>query len=71
MNLHAPLSLTAANLPSLRAARGQVVLVNSSASLRAGADMGAYAASKHGDHRVEAACDGRGHGYHHAAEQIL
>jgi len=47
VNLHAPLLLTAACLPGLRAARGQVVFVNSSAGLRAGAGVGAYAASKH------------------------
>src|SRR5262249_38964452 len=46
VNLHAPLLLTAACLPSLRAARGQAVFVNSSAGLRAGAGTGAYAASK-------------------------
>jgi NADP-dependent 3-hydroxy acid dehydrogenase YdfG len=47
VNLHAPLLLTAACLPGLRAARGQVVFVNSSAGLRAAAGVGAYAASKH------------------------
>lgn len=47
VNLHAPLLLTAACLPSLRAARGQAVFINSSAGLRAGAGVGAYAASKH------------------------
>lgn len=47
VNLHAPLLLTAACLPSLRAARGQTVFVNSSAGLRASAGVGAYSASKH------------------------
>ncbi len=47
VNLHAPLLLTTACLPRLRASQGQVVFVNSSAGLHAGADIGAYAAGKH------------------------
>ena len=48
INLHAPILLTAAVLPQLRAARGQVVFINSSAGLRAGSGLLAYAAGKHG-----------------------
>ena len=47
VNLHAPMLLTAACLPRLRAAEGQVVFINSTAGLRAGAGTGAYAAGKH------------------------
>lgn len=47
VNLHAPILLTSACLPCLRAASGQVVFVNSSAGLRAGAGVGVYAAGKH------------------------
>jgi NADP-dependent 3-hydroxy acid dehydrogenase YdfG len=47
VNLHAPILLTSACLPALRAASGQVVFVNSSAGLRAGPGIGAYAAGKH------------------------
>ena len=46
INLHAPIALTAACLPALRAARGQVVFVNSQAGLNAGATTLAYAAGK-------------------------
>src|SRR5262245_12479253 len=46
-NLRAPFLLTKATLPLLRASRGQVVFVNSSAGLAAGADNGLYAATKH------------------------
>lgn len=45
-NLRAPFVLTQLLLPLLRAARGDVVFVNSSAALAAGANVGAYAASK-------------------------
>ncbi|MBO9519924.1 MAG: SDR family oxidoreductase [Nocardioidaceae bacterium] len=48
VNLTAPAVLTAALLPALRAARGTVVLVNSSAGLTAHAGWSAYAASKYG-----------------------
>ena len=47
VNLRAPLALTRLCLPALRAARGQVVFVNSSQGLAAGRGAGAYAASKH------------------------
>ena len=47
VNLHAPMLLTAACLPQLRAAAGQVVFINSTAGLGAGAGTGAYAAGKH------------------------
>lgn len=46
INLEAPLHLTRRLLPLLRARRGQVVFVNSSAALTAGPTAGAYAASK-------------------------
>lgn len=48
VNLLAPAELTRLFLPQLRAARGQVVFVNSGAGLQANAEWGAYAASKHG-----------------------
>lgn len=48
VNLTAPAVLTAALLPALRAARGTVVFVNSSAGLVANATWAAYAASKFG-----------------------
>jgi NAD(P)-dependent dehydrogenase (short-subunit alcohol dehydrogenase family) len=47
VNLHAPVLLTLACRPSLRAASGNVVFVNSTAGLRAGASL-AYSAGKHG-----------------------
>ncbi|WKX72749.1 SDR family oxidoreductase [Streptomyces sp. XD-27] len=47
-NLVAPAELTRLLLPQLRAAQGHVVFVNSGAGLRANAQWGAYAASKHG-----------------------
>ena len=47
MNLRAPFLLTKAFLPMLKETRGQVVFVNSTAGLTAGADNGLYAASKH------------------------
>jgi NAD(P)-dependent dehydrogenase (short-subunit alcohol dehydrogenase family) len=46
-NVRVPFLLTQALLPLLRAARGQVVFVNSGAGLDARAGWGAYAASKH------------------------
>ena len=48
VNLTAPAVLTAHLLPPLRAARGTVVFVNSSAGLTANAGWSAYAASKFG-----------------------
>jgi short-subunit dehydrogenase len=48
VNLVSPALLTRACLPSLRAARGLVVFVNSAAGLAAGASWSAYAASKFG-----------------------
>jgi short-subunit dehydrogenase len=47
VNTLAPAELTRLLLPTLRAARGQVVFVNSGAGLRANAEWSAYAASKH------------------------
>ena len=48
VNLLAPAELTRLLLPALRAARGQVVFVNSGSGLRANPEWSAYAASKHG-----------------------
>lgn len=48
VNLTAPVVLTHAFLPALRAARGTVVFVNSGAGLTAHATWSAYAASKFG-----------------------
>jgi NADP-dependent 3-hydroxy acid dehydrogenase YdfG len=48
VNLLAPAELTRICLPALRAARGQVVFVNSGSGLRANPEWSAYAASKHG-----------------------
>ncbi len=48
VNLVAPAVLTRLALPALRAARGTVVMVNSSAGLQAHPRWSAYAASKHG-----------------------
>jgi short-subunit dehydrogenase len=48
VNLVAPATLTRVALPALRAARGTVVFVNSSAGLTAHPQWSAYAASKHG-----------------------
>ena len=47
VNLRAPMLLTAACLPALRAARGQIVFVNSTAALRSAPGAGAYVATKH------------------------
>ncbi|MEC4016249.1 SDR family oxidoreductase [Streptomyces sp. H27-D2] len=47
-NLVSPAELTRLFLPQLRVAQGHVVFVNSGAGLRASAEWGAYAASKHG-----------------------
>jgi NADP-dependent 3-hydroxy acid dehydrogenase YdfG len=46
-NLRAPYFLTQTLLPMLRAARGQVVFINSSAGVVAKANVGSYAATKH------------------------
>jgi short-subunit dehydrogenase len=48
VNLVAPAALTRVALPALRASRGTVVFVNSSAGLTAHPGWSAYAASKHG-----------------------
>ncbi len=48
VNLVAPAALTRVALPALRAARGTVVFVNSTAGLSASPEWSAYAASKHG-----------------------
>lgn len=48
VNLTAPAVLTRELLPHLRAARGTVVFINSSAGLTASAEWSAYAASKFG-----------------------
>jgi NADP-dependent 3-hydroxy acid dehydrogenase YdfG len=48
VNLRAPYILTKAFLPMLKESSGQVVFVNSTAGLVAGADNGTYAAMKHG-----------------------
>ncbi len=48
INLRAPVLLTGALLPHLRASRGQVVFVNSSAGLSPGPANGLYAATKAG-----------------------
>lgn len=46
VNARAPFLLTRGLLPLLRAARGQIVFINSSASQHTSPDIGAYAASK-------------------------
>jgi short-subunit dehydrogenase len=46
VNYHAPVGLTRRLLPLLKAARGQVVFINSTQALQAGRGVGAYAASK-------------------------
>lgn len=46
VNLHAPVAVTNALLPALRAAHGHVVYLNSGAGHRANPNWGAYAASK-------------------------
>lgn len=48
VNLTAPVVLTRALLPSLRASRGTVLFVNSTSGLVANPQWAAYAASKHG-----------------------
>ncbi len=48
VNLVAPAELTRVLLPRVRAARGQVLFVNSGAGLTAHPNWAAYAASKHG-----------------------
>ena len=47
INVRAPYALTQALLPMLRSRRGQIVFINSSAGLNAGANMGQYSATKH------------------------
>jgi len=46
-NVRGPYALTQALLPMLRARRGQIVFINSSAGLNAQANVGQYTASKH------------------------
>lgn len=48
VNLRAPYALTQGLLPLVRAAKGQIVFVNSGAGLNAKAGWSAYAATKHG-----------------------
>jgi short-subunit dehydrogenase len=48
VNLRAPFAITQRALPALRRQRGQVVFINSTAGLRAGADNGQYSATKFG-----------------------
>lgn len=48
VNTAAPAELTRLLLPSVRAARGHIVFVNSGSGLRARPEWSAYAASKHG-----------------------
>lgn len=48
VNLVSPAELTRIALPAVRAARGQVVFINSGAGLTAHPEWAAYAASKHG-----------------------
>ena len=47
VNLRAPYLLTQGLLPMIKARRGQIVFVNSTAGLRAGANASQYAATKH------------------------
>ena len=47
INVRAPYALTQALLPTLKARRGQIVFINSSAGLSARAEVGQYAATKH------------------------
>lgn len=47
-NLRAPVLLTKALLPALRASRGQIVFINSSAIRSTRPEVGAYSAMKHG-----------------------
>ncbi len=46
-NVRAPYALTQALLPFLKSRRGQIVFINSTRGLSAGANAGQYAASKH------------------------
>ncbi len=47
INVRAPCVLTQALLPLLRSSRGQIVFLNSSVGLKARANVGQYAATKH------------------------
>lgn len=47
VNVRAPYVLTQALLPMIRSFQGQIVFINSSAGLNAGANVGQYAATKH------------------------
>lgn len=62
VNLAAPAELTRLLLPSLRAARGHVVFVNSGSGLRANPRWGAYAASKFGLRALADTLRGEEHG---------
>jgi short-subunit dehydrogenase len=55
VNLRAPFALTQLLLVALKAARGQIVFINSSAGVRASAENALYAATKHG---LKALADG-------------
>jgi NADP-dependent 3-hydroxy acid dehydrogenase YdfG len=55
VNLRAPFALTQRLLAALKAARGQIVFINSSAGLRASAENALYATTKHG---LKALADG-------------
>jgi NADP-dependent 3-hydroxy acid dehydrogenase YdfG len=46
-NVRAPYALTQALLPLLKSRKGQIVFINSSQGLQAGANTGAYASTKH------------------------
>jgi NADP-dependent 3-hydroxy acid dehydrogenase YdfG len=46
-NVRAPYLLTQAILPGLKASRGQIVFINSSAGLNGAAELSQYAATKH------------------------
>lgn len=48
INMRAPYALTQVLLPLIRSRRGQVVFINSSVGLTTRANVGAYAATKHG-----------------------
>ncbi len=47
INVRSPYLLTQALLPGIKARRGQIVFVNSSAALKARANVGQYSATKH------------------------
>lgn len=47
INVRTPYALTRALLPALKSRQGQIIFVNSSQGLHAGANVGAYASTKH------------------------